>query len=1194
MSLRTSELWLTCILRWLDQRDSGTLSLDSLNALFRECFPHEPPVAFFVALKKEINHLSPCYHPGDIPCERLYSDAEVEWCEDGCDMPVGQGSHVRVSLTAGEEDRIFLYVCGKSVGRHLEPVIRLLAWIVRMLLIHRREKSLLEGYSRLINRLPVGFYRSTPDGRITDFNPTLMKILGYQDPEELKKINVQDLYYEPEQREQWKNQLSRQTSVINYEIKLHRPDGEEIWVNDSATLVELADGSVFFEGIIQDITERKILETEWLNHIQHLEKYRKLMTHLFTAPHVIDRSIRDGVVYISEKVKNIVEFDGIAFWALTPDGKEWRLLNAFDFSTGDHSYGLRIEKHENFLDWLSSHRCVECRARDNWEPLPDELCQYLDEKGIETVLIAPGQMGQEVLGFVLFESKRPDWRWNPDDYILAGDLADLMRQLILNERIREQARVLMAMNRVITQGQFVQSVDALIELYLKELQAITGVPIAYLRIFDNEVAIGCQPETMVKLFFVLNESGLTYERPVILDAESIKTAVKQDIMDIQSLVLLPLKVNHQLDAFAILADTEERIWNEEFLQAAMNMAHQVILLYNRLIHLQTEQKRSQLMHQLQQLSSGLNTPRTLDDMLAYIGRCVLQLLKADRVLVLGRDGEKRLRIKWPPDLEMDLRHQIMQMLDWIQSTFSQTDKDTFLITDLAQISPGSPLYHILEAGYRSLAGWPVPYGEDGWAFVMALFRRPRTLDIVELEAADTFFRQACSALTISELLERIQHLGQRDPLTRLYNRTYFEETLNHAVATARLQNMQHALMIIDLDHFATINDTFGHRVADQLLCEVADVLMRAARPGEVVARLIGDSFAVLAYGLSEESALDRANEFQKAINHHHYSVDLGPFRISCSIGVSIIQVNTHDAMEVMAQADAACATAKILGRNRIRLFQPEDIHRSKMIADDIRISELVRHALQSNLLTVYFQPIYNLIDETIHAYEVLLRLKDGSRIINAYDFIPVAERYAQMPELDLWVVEKTLKTLKHHHRQRRPFRLTVNLSGPTLERKDVLKEIEGLIRYHAPEPGSLVIEVTENTALAQLMGATDWIQNVHKAFGIPFALDDFGIGFSSFGHLKHLPIEYLKIDMNFVQSISRSEIDRVLVQSILQVCRSLNYKAVAEGIENGQIFSVIRDLKVPYGQGFYLGPPMPEPAKVENGQEGSSNSNQDD
>ena len=1176
---RTFERFIHALTSWLQFSPLPATNLTELNQHLAAELDDDAFTLYFLETDPLPDHFRPRLSLNDWPCSCGISDPKPRWCPDTMTTPFASGPHFLCPLSVADRSTI-LVMQGPNLKATFRPFALLLMAILQRPFTHPHDSQ--QDYRRLFERLPVGIYRTTPDGRIVDINPAFLQMLGYTSPDEVLNKNVLEFYGDPGRRKKWQAAFAKRDAVINYELTLKRANGEIIWVNDSARRIRLPDGSVIYEGVLQNITDRKILETEWVRHIQRLEQHRDLMGRLFTDTHVIERDLHESIPYITEQVAPLVDFERIAVWVITPDERQWNLVDALDISSRHHTRGLRFPRRDDFIEWLKQRRFIEVRNPESVTYLPDHLLRDMQRRGIHQLLMAPAQIGGRILGMIVFECTSPKQKWHPYELILAGDLADLLGQLILSHRVREQARMLQAMNRVITRAQFLTDVDELLDLYINELRTLADVPIAYIRVLDFEHAVGRDPETMAQLLFILTELEPTPDRPTVFTREQLRELLHDTEFDFKSLALIPLKANHHIEAFALLTDTREKTWSEELLQAATNLAHQLILLINRIIHDDQERRRSELMLQLQHISTGLNAPRSVDDTIAFIGRSTHKLLQADRVIVLRRDADLRTRIQWPPDLELELRRELTSCAEELPGISYLTGDEPVFIPDLARLPDARPLRRLTNLNYRSLAAWSIPFGDNHRATLVALFRRPRTLDIVELEAMDAFTRQASAALTNARLLEHIQHLGQRDPLTKLYNRSYFEEALNHAVATARLQNITHALLILDLDHFATINDSLGHTIADKILREVGEVLAKTARPGEIVARLIGDSFAVLAHGLSSIHAMERARMIKQALARHRYSVDLQPYRITCTIGIAMIDLTTPSATDALAQADAACATAKNLGRNRIRLFQPEDIHRTRMVAEDLRLSETLRKALQNQQLHLYYQPIFNLIEEKIHAYEALLRLRDGDHILNAYDFIPVAERFALLPDLDLWVVETTLKTLQHHAELGHPIRLSVNLSGPTLEQSETLRDIEHLIARFLPPGGHFIFEITENTALTQLVNAADWIQHINARFGIPFALDDFGIGFSSFGHLKHLPIHYLKIDMNFIQSIFKSEIDKVLVQSMLHICHSLKFKAIAEGVENARIYQALRELKIPYGQGFYLGPPAPSPMATEN------------
>jgi len=279
---------------------------------------------------------------------------------------------------------------------------------------------------------------------------------------------------------------------------------------------------------------------------------------------------------------------------------------------------------------------------------------------------------------------------------------------------------------------------------------------------------------------------------------------------------------------------------------------------------------------------------------------------------------------------------------------------------------------------------------------------------------------------------------------------------------------------------------------------------------------------------------------------------------------------TADSRKLLALADNALYTAKERGRNRVVLAQPdEDI--AEALSKTNQTVGLIRSALKENRFTLYFQPVFSFTAGKIIHYEALLRLRrENGEIILPGGFIPVAERFGLMAQLDRWVIEAAFKTLREHP----DLNLFINLSGTSLGDDTLLDLVESLLRNSGTNPSRIGFEITETAAVKDLAQAERWIQRI-KGLGCKFALDDFGIGFLSFSYLRTLPVDYLKIDGSFVKNIDSDDNHRAIVQAMNSVSHTLGKKTIAEFVENEKVVRILQDMGVDYGQGYYLGMPAP-------------------
>ncbi|MHB1241440.1 MAG: two-component system response regulator [Gammaproteobacteria bacterium] len=445
------------------------------------------------------------------------------------------------------------------------------------------------------------------------------------------------------------------------------------------------------------------------------------------------------------------------------------------------------------------------------------------------------------------------------------------------------------------------------------------------------------------------------------------------------------------------------------------------------------------------------------------------------------------------------------------------------------------------------------------------------------------------------LEERLRWQATHDPLTELLNRRYFEEQLEQEVARLRRSSECSALLYIDLDRFKYINDTAGHTAGDRLLIEVAHQLRGPLRESDFLARLGGDEFAVILRNVDPGSVYTAADKFRSLLNQYTFSYGGKQYRIDASIGVALIDRDSQSPGDVLANADIACHIAKQTGRNQTHVFEGEQDTKNTM---DLELgwNTRLRDALQNDQFVLHYQPIVpmdvigvsGLPDEPDQLWralagrrridpiylEVLVRLKgpDGV-LISPHAFLPTAERFNFMHEIDVWVMTRALEELVRWQAHDRRVVLSINLSGSILDDKFVLPYIKGMLEDLRLDPGCLVFEITETSAIHNLEGARRFIMELRN-LGCRFALDDFGSGFSSFSHLKHLPVDIIKIDGSFVQDMAHDPIDRAMVVSMNDIAHSLGRRTVAEYVESAAILRLLKECGVDYVQGDYLCRPL--------------------
>ncbi len=427
-------------------------------------------------------------------------------------------------------------------------------------------------------------------------------------------------------------------------------------------------------------------------------------------------------------------------------------------------------------------------------------------------------------------------------------------------------------------------------------------------------------------------------------------------------------------------------------------------------------------------------------------------------------------------------------------------------------------------------------------------------------------------------IARLSWQASHDSLTKLANRREFEHRLEKALQGQDFSGEgPHALMFLDLDQFKIINDTCGHAAGDKLLCEVAETLQLHLRVDDLLARLGGDEFAILLeYGDLERAAIV-AERLRQAVQDLNFVWNGRSFTVTASIGlVQIHERATKD--ETLRTADLACYLAKEKGRNRIQIHNPSDtelLHRFGEMAWVQRIHD----ALEEERFCLYAQNIAALHDSSTSGshIELLLRLRDkDGNLVPPGDFIPAAERYGLMPLIDRWVVRHAFGIIASRikHASSGIATCAINLSGATFNDEGFVDYVRDQFALFNIPPSMICFEITETSAIANLDNANRFI-GVLQQLGCRFSLDDFGSGMSSFGYLKHLPVNYLKIDGSFVKDMLDDPIDRAMVEMICRIGKVMGKQTIAEFVENDATIQALREIGVDYAQGYGIGRPEP-------------------
>jgi diguanylate cyclase (GGDEF)-like protein/PAS domain S-box-containing protein len=428
------------------------------------------------------------------------------------------------------------------------------------------------------------------------------------------------------------------------------------------------------------------------------------------------------------------------------------------------------------------------------------------------------------------------------------------------------------------------------------------------------------------------------------------------------------------------------------------------------------------------------------------------------------------------------------------------------------------------------------------------------------------------------MAQQLQHQALHDPLTGLINRRGFEKQLAQLLATARGQSRQHALCYIDLDHFKLVNDTCGHAAGDELLRQLPQVLQPLVRKNDTLARLGGDEFALLLEDCPLEQAGRIAESVRDCIRDFRFVWQYRTFTIGASIGVVGVNAASQGLVAVLGGADAACYVAKDQGPNHVHVSYPHDIAIIRR-RGEMRWVARIKTALEEDQFRLHYMSIASLTEDAPpRHHELLLRLADPKgELILPGAFLPAAERYQLMPQIDHWVIDHALRFLGGRVAVTPGLaghRFGINLSGESLRDARLLDFIQQALARYAVPPSMIYFEFTETAAIANLRTAGEFMHGLRR-MGCQLALDDFGSGMSSFTYLKHLPVDFLKIDGSFIKDLVKSSVDQAIVRAVQAVGLQMGITTVAEYVENEQIRTALRAMGIGYAQGYAIGRPAP-------------------
>jgi diguanylate cyclase (GGDEF)-like protein/PAS domain S-box-containing protein len=425
------------------------------------------------------------------------------------------------------------------------------------------------------------------------------------------------------------------------------------------------------------------------------------------------------------------------------------------------------------------------------------------------------------------------------------------------------------------------------------------------------------------------------------------------------------------------------------------------------------------------------------------------------------------------------------------------------------------------------------------------------------------------------LKRALSYQASHDALTGLINRREFDNRLNEALDSAHAGEGPHGLLYVDLDQFKVVNDTCGHSAGDRLLRDVTGLLQAHVRAADIIARLGGDEFGILVRSCTAEQAAMIAENIRQAVREYRFTWEQNTTSIGASVGVVEITRESESVASLLSAADIACYAAKDSGRNRVHLYDSNEV--SGRHREMYWVSRVTR-AVDEGRLELFQQPIASTSGSPVALpafHELLVRLRDDNgALVLPGEFMPAAERYNVVSAIDRWVVQQAVRVLEEHaNGDEPPFLFALNLSGTSLSDRSFLDLVLSLVEEPRTARG-LCFEITETAVITSMAQAVYFMRELRKR-GCRFALDDFGSGLSSFHYLKTLPVDFIKIDGQFIGNVITDAVDRSMVEAISQVGRALGIATIAEKVESAVVFAELKALRVEYAQGFHIAPPEP-------------------
>lgn len=433
--------------------------------------------------------------------------------------------------------------------------------------------------------------------------------------------------------------------------------------------------------------------------------------------------------------------------------------------------------------------------------------------------------------------------------------------------------------------------------------------------------------------------------------------------------------------------------------------------------------------------------------------------------------------------------------------------------------------------------------------------------------------------------EQIEVLSSFDEVTGTFNRKKFLAVFDNWLNYGTTNSQRGALLTVNIDDFKTINDTYGHMAGDNVLRYISDVIKKVLILDDekysdidsyesFIARFSADEFSVFLPKRDDKSALKVCEKLGEAIGAKGFGEM--PVQLRVSIGVSFFPGHGVSSGDLLSKSNIACMKVKDRGGNNVYVFNEKDRDFSK-ISHRVAWQDKIARAIENDTFVPWFQPIQNIATGEITHYEALVRLVEGDKVYAPGNFIDVAEQTGTIGSIDRIMMVKAMDFIKqvNSNNGHGNAKVSINISGNDIGDSSFIGFIRKVVKEKEVDPSSLIFEITETAAVNDLAVAKGFIEDL-KSMGISFALDDFGVGFTSFKYLQEMAIDYIKIDGSFIRNLDKNDSDKIFVKAIVDVAHALGVKTVAEYVENEPIIDIVRDLNVDYAQGYFVSKPVPK------------------